>query len=168
MKIKPLLKLSIIFIIPFLFLECATIVSKSSYPINIKSNPEGAKFIIFNKKMQEIYQGKTPATINLKSGAGYFSKASYIIDFSLEGYKSEKAIISSSLNGWYFGNLLLGGLLGILIIDPLTGAMWKIDTKYIDVTLNYETYYNNYIPQLRIYNINEIPEEWKQLLISIK
>ena len=27
------------------------------------------------------------------------------------------------MNGWYIGNILFGGLIGFLIVDPLTGAM---------------------------------------------
>ncbi len=41
----------------------------------------------------------------------------------------------TKLDGWYFGNLIFGGLLGILIIDPATGAMWRLDetfTVYLD------------------------------------
>ena len=31
------------------------------------------------------------------------------------------------MDGWYAGNILIGGLLGLLIIDPATGSMWKLD-----------------------------------------
>jgi hypothetical protein len=34
--------------------------------------------------------------------------------------------LTADIDGWYFGNLLFGGLIGILIVDPATGAMWKL------------------------------------------
>ncbi len=36
----------------------------------------------------------------------------------------------------YFGNLLFGGVLGLLIIDPATGAMYSLSTKDTNVLLN--------------------------------
>lgn len=30
------------------------------------------------------------------------------------------------MNGWYIGNLLFGGIIGLLIVDPATGAMWTL------------------------------------------
>lgn len=100
--------------------------------------------------------------LDLKSAAGFFTPARYQVKFSLNGYEESVVSITSRLDGWYFGNILLGGLLGMLIIDPLSGAMWKLDQKYLNVNL---------IPQsqeaLGIININDLPEEYKQYLIRI-
>ncbi|MCR6720051.1 MAG: PEGA domain-containing protein [Chitinophagaceae bacterium] len=54
---------------------CATIFGKSSYPVSINSNPTGASVSITDKKSKEVYKGQTPATVTLKSGAGFFSKS---------------------------------------------------------------------------------------------
>jgi hypothetical protein len=35
------------------------------------------------------------------------------------------------LNGWYLGHILFGGVLGILIVDPLTVAMWRLGSLYV-------------------------------------
>ena len=44
--------------------------------------------------------------------------------------------VDTKANGWYIGgNILLGGLIGWLIVDPATGAMWTLDTKEINATL---------------------------------
>ena len=37
------------------------------------------------------------------------------------------------LNGWYIGNVVFGGLIGLLIVDPETGAMWRLDENPIGV-----------------------------------
>jgi hypothetical protein len=44
--------------------------------------------------------------------------------------------VDTRLNGWYIGgNLVFGGLVGWLIVDPLTGAMWTIDNNDINITM---------------------------------
>ncbi len=123
----------------FLFSSCASIVSKSTYPLSINSSPSNAKVSITDKKGKEIYLGNTPATVKLKAGAGFFSKAEYQVKFSSPGYDDKIVPITFKLDGWYFGNLLLGGLLGMLIIDPATGAMWKIETEFLNETLSKST-----------------------------
>ena len=49
--------------------------------------------------------------------------------------------IRSTLNGgWYLvGNFFMGGLIGYLIIDPLTGAMWNLTPKQLSTSLSKET-----------------------------
>ena len=123
----------------FLFSSCASIVSKSTYPLSINSSPSNAKVSITDKKGKEIYLGNTPATVKLKAGAGFFSKAEYQVKFSSPGYDDKIVPITFKLDGWYFGNLLLGGVLGMLIIDPATGAMWKIETEFLNETLSKST-----------------------------
>jgi uncharacterized protein YceK len=67
------LKLKFLAISSILLLTgCASIVSKSSWPITINSSPSEAKISIKDKKGIEIYTGNTPATLKLKSGAGFF------------------------------------------------------------------------------------------------
>lgn len=106
---------------------CATIVSKSKYPVTICSSPEGATVVIKNKKGEKINTVTTPATITLPAHAGYFSSALYTFEFQKGGTLSQTEALSAHLDPWYFGNLLLGGLVGLIFIDPITGAMWKLD-----------------------------------------
>ena len=42
---------------------------------------------------------------------------------------------AASVSGWYFGNLVFGGLIGMLIVDPLTGAMYNLEPKKIEQPL---------------------------------
>ncbi|MDY0138967.1 MAG: PEGA domain-containing protein [Candidatus Izemoplasmatales bacterium] len=149
----------------FLFSSCASIVSKSTYPLSINSSPSNAKVSITDKKGKEIYLGNTPATVKLKAGAGFFSKAEYQVKFSSPGYDDKIVPINFKLDGWYFGNLLLGGVLGMLIIDPATGAMWKIETEFLNETLSKST--ASIAPEMKIMNINEIPENWKNHLVRV-
>ena len=53
----------------------------------------------------------------------------------------------------------------MLIVDPATGAMWKIDTEYVNVTLNQSI--SSVTPGVKIFDINEIPEDWKGQLVKL-
>jgi hypothetical protein len=51
-------------ILLFSITSCASIVSKSQYPVSIGSSPEDAKFIITNEYGMKIHSGRTPAYTN--------------------------------------------------------------------------------------------------------
>ncbi len=161
------LKLKFLAISSILLLTgCASIVSKSNWPITINSSPSEAKISIKDKKGVEIYTGNTPATLNLKSGAGFFSKARYQVTFEKIGYDKKVVPVEFKLNGWYFGNIIFGGPIGLLIIDPATGAMFKLETEFLNETLT-KSVANVDTKELKLLDINKIPTEWKNHLILV-
>lgn len=116
---------------------CASIVSDSQYPVAVSSTPDHAEFTIRNEDGITVAGGMTPSTVMLKSGAGFFNSETYVIQFQKDGYSSRVVTLDSSVDGWYFGNLLFGGLVGLFIVDPMTGAMWKLPTTaYADLVPN--------------------------------
>lgn len=147
--------------------SCATIVTKSSYPLMINSHPAEATISVLNKKGAEIYTGHTPATVKLKAGSGFFGKAEYQVKLEKAGYVSKTVPVYFKLDGWYFGNILLGGVIGMLIVDPASGAMYKLETEFVDETLVPSTA-SAQEADLRIYAITDIPVEWKKHLVSIE
>ncbi|MDB4525936.1 hypothetical protein N9065_03445 [Akkermansiaceae bacterium] len=34
--------------------------------------------------------------------------------------------LDASMDPWYAGNIIFGGILGVLVVDPATGAMWQL------------------------------------------
>ncbi|HCB44352.1 MAG TPA: hypothetical protein DHW73_11305 [Pseudomonas sp.] len=108
---------------------CASIVSDSQYPVSIQSSPQGADFKVTNSHGTVIHQGTTPATVSLESGDGYFKKARYNLEFSKEGYQDQRLSMQGDLDGWYWGNILFGGLIGWFVVDPVTGAMYKLPER---------------------------------------
>ncbi len=150
----------------FLLTSCASIVSKSSYPISINSSPSESKITITNKKGVEIYRGSTPATLKLDAGNGYFSKAHYQVKFEKEGYATRNVPVNFKLDGWYIGNLVFGGFIGFLIVDPASGAMFKLDTEFLNETLEPVTA-NTSNEEVKLYNLEEIPEDWKKHLVQV-
>lgn len=150
--------------------SCASIVSKTRYPISISSQPLGANVSITDKEGVTVFQGKTPVTVKLKSGAGYFAKAEYQIKFEREGYETRIIPLYASLDGWYFLNILtyVGIGLGMLIIDPATGAMYRLKDKFIDEILDQRVTAMDDEQGLHVFSMDEIPEEWKTQLISFE
>lgn len=114
---------------------CATIVSKSTYPVSIQSVPEGANFTITNREGKIVSQGITPQVVKLKSGSSYFKPEKYLITFDKKGFTKETIEIQATLDGWYWGNFAIGGPLGLLVIDPITGAMYRLPENVV-ATLN--------------------------------
>ena len=161
------LKLKFLAISSILLLTgCASIVSKSSWPITINSSPSEAKISIKDKKGIEIYTGTTPTTLKLKSGSGFFSKARYQVTFEKVGFDKKVVPVEFKLNGWYFGNIIFGGPLGLLIIDPATGAMFKLETEFLNETLT-KSVATADTKELKLLDINKIPTEWKNHLILV-
>lgn len=113
---------------------CATVVSDSSYPLAVNSNPDGAYFTVTNRDGIEVNRGTTPESVELKAGGGYFKAQTYTIVLSKEGFEDQTVSVRSTMDGWYWGNILIGGLVGMLIIDPITGAMYKLpETVHVNM-----------------------------------
>lgn len=119
--------------ISLLFPSCASIFNPSNQPVQINSNPAGLTFKVTNSSNELISSGVTPASVNLKTSAGYMRPESYAIVFSKKGKEFGHQNLTASISGWYFGNILIGGLIGLVIVDPLTGSMFTLQD---DVTLN--------------------------------
>ena len=144
-----------------LFSSCASIFTRSSYPLVIQSNPEDASVVVMNRRGLEYARGTTPFTVTLKASDGFFSRAEYSVKFMKDGYEDRIIPVTFSIEGWYFGNILIGGILGMLIIDPATGAMWRIDQDVITADLQ------PVHASLQILDINEISDEMKAKLIPV-
>lgn len=105
---------------------CASIVGGNSYEVTLTSSPAEAQFVITNRNGRVIHNGTTPATVPLASSSGYFKSASYRVVFTKDGFQQSVVDLEGSVNQWYFGNLFLASVVGLLIVDPVTGAMWEL------------------------------------------
>lgn len=141
---------------------CASIVSKTNWPFSVDTQPSGASVTITNKKGVEVFSGKTPTAMKLRSGSGFFGKESYTVSITKEGYEPKKVTIECRVNGWYFGNILIGGLIGMLIVDPATGAMYRLDSDGISETLQKSTAIS-----LQILDKSQIPQTWEDRLVQL-
>jgi len=121
-----------------MFSSCASIIKGGDQVMNIKTDPSQAQCIISNLRSgQEVAHVTTPSATILKKGDGYFSKGTYKVSCEKEGYEKKDVSLEGSASGWYIlGNLVFGGLIGWLIVDPITGAMWYLEPENVDLTLS--------------------------------
>lgn len=114
---------------------CASIFSGSTQTLTFKSVPDTATITITNKSGEKVHTGITPVTVTLKRGNGYFKPAAYDVTFKKEGFQTKTIQVTGSVNGWYIGNIIFGGLIGLLIVDPATGAMYTLNPNDINAVL---------------------------------
>lgn len=115
---------------------CATIVHNGPRAIQVSSTPVGAHVSIYDRSERLVEANTTPFIAQLSSGAGYFKSQEYRLFFELPGYQSVNVNLESKISGWYWGNLVFGGLIGMLIVDPLTGAMYNLTPEQIQQPLS--------------------------------
>lgn len=110
-------------VVALLVSGCATIVASGPDLVPISSKPPGAMVYV-----DGVPVGVTPVTVPLKrSGSGR-------IRIELEGYEPVFVTQDKVFNGWFLGNILIGGLIGI-IIDVATSNVTKHSTDPVMVVL---------------------------------
>ena len=148
---------------------CASIVSDSKEVVTISSSPTAAQIAIADQSGVEVYRGTTPATVTLDASAGYFDGQEYTIAFSKEGHEPITVKVDSRINGWYVGNIVFGGFIGWLVVDPLTGAMWALDSEQVNGTLAETVALNaTSSPQLRVVSLDAVPEGARSSMIRVR
>ena len=117
--------------------SCATIVKGSEELVVFESTPPGAEVTIRSRgDSYVLHTGTTPCSFDLERGDGWFTKAKYDVLVEKEGYKPVDLRLQGKPNGWYmFGNIVFGGLIGWLAVDPATGAMYTISKDPVHVNL---------------------------------
>lgn len=145
---------------------CASIVSKSDWPVTFNSSPSGSEIVIKDADGKEIHRGITPATITLHASKGYMQPATYEYVVTKDGYNPAKGSITAGVNGWLFGNILFGGLIGLLIVDPLTGAAYHLPPE-TSVNLIAKQNLSAEKGAITIMTLSDIPEELRVQLVRI-
>jgi len=115
---------------------CATIVHGGPRTISVGSSPSGAKVSIYDRSNVLVQTNTTPFVAKLDTKYGYFRGQTYRLVFELPEHANAEVKLNSSLSGWYFGNLVFGGVIGMLIVDPLTGAMYNLSPERIEQPLS--------------------------------
>lgn len=110
---------------------CASIMSSSRRTVTFTSEPTGATVCVRDTRTGNVVQsGQTPFKVPLSSSAGYFDPARYEVEYSKPGHIGSTSELQARMSLWYPGNLLFGCLPGLLLVDPLTGAMWRLDRRH--------------------------------------
>lgn len=150
------------------FSGCATIVARSSQTITVTSVPASAGVSITNTAGVAVHSGSTPMTVTLKKGRGYFKPETYTVRITKEGFQSREIIVRGEINGWYFGNIIFGGLIGLLAVDPATGAMYTLKPKEVGATLDsMKVSRNDGVHTLTVMLVADVPKELVGQLVPI-
>ena len=113
-------------ILPFALVAltgCASIISGRTQEVSFASNPEGTTVTVNGRII-----GKTPLTVNLQKKSGQS------LVFSKDGYKTLSMQLETSIDGWFWGNIVLGGVIGSTT-DGITGSVYKYAPSQYMVTL---------------------------------
>ena len=165
-KTKKLIQSSVC-IATMTLLGCASIVDGGPKSVTIRSTPMGATVTIVNNKSgQAVHTGTTPATVVLDRSHGFFQSASYTATVEKNG-KKQSIQIKSDINGWYLGNIIFGGLLGILIVDPATGAMWTFHQKDYTIDLGATSGVTDKNRTLSVMTIDQLTPEQRKHLVPL-
>ncbi|WP_407484978.1 PEGA domain-containing protein [Elizabethkingia miricola] len=136
--------------------SCATIISGSKQAIKFTSTPSEATVFI-----DEVEMGKTPFETKLERKRGYN------VMIKLEGYKPYETKLTKEFNAWYLGNILFGGIIG-LVIDPITGAIYNLTPKQINAQLGEGTAFKTSKNGINIAVSLKIDENWKKVGQMVK
>ena len=119
-------KLSMFFLVAAIVAGCATIVGGgNNQSISFDSSPQGASIFLGKvgkegKVVDLVDTGlKTPAMLDVP-------RRNAVIILKKEGYKDTNVVMSKAVNGWFFGNIIIGGLIG-MSVDLSTGAVNRYD-----------------------------------------
>jgi len=161
--------------IPILFTStvlagCATIMGNSAHEtLNVRSAPDQATVVIRDESGTKIFEGKTPTSLPLEKKKGYFSGKKYSVNIKKDGFAEQIITVDTQVNAWYLaGNLVFGGVIGWLIVDPATGAMWKLDTNEIDVTLQGRRQGRTVEPNTaRIVLLEDVPPSLRSRMVKV-
>ena len=103
---------------------CATIVHLGgNEELNVSSEPAGAKVVIDGTE-----RGVTPLATKVER------KKDHAVVLTKEGFEENQSRVESHLSWWVAGNVILGGLVGILV-DVLSGGGYTIEPDAVAVTL---------------------------------
>lgn len=150
-----------------LFSGCASIMDGSTHTVAISSSPSEAKLEIRDTTGMNVHSGLTPASVSLQKGAGYFKKREYVVEISKPGYQKQIINLTASPSGWYIaGNLLIGGLIGWLVVDPVTGAMWTLKPDNISASMQATTVSANEL-KLNVALLNDLTPQQRTGLVSV-
>jgi len=103
---------------------CGTIIHGTTEQVGVTSSPSGATVEIDNTKI-----GETPLIQELSR------KDSHSVKITMAGYESYELIINRNVSGWAWGNIVFGGLIG-LVVDATTGGMYKLNPNEVNAQLS--------------------------------
>jgi len=108
---------------------CATIVGGGpSQAVSFESTPASASYTVRSAEGLQMAAGSTPETVSLPRDN------EYQIEITLDGYEPRSTVLTRGINGWIWGNLFVGWIVGFGI-DFITGSAYKLEPSFVQVAL---------------------------------
>ena len=104
---------------------CATIVTSDTVDVSLATSPPGAKAHVNGQS----YSTTSPVSIPVRRGK------EPTIHIEKDGYEPQDIKLNREFGGWVWGNLLFGGVIG-LVIDLVTEHAYGIEPDEIHVSLH--------------------------------
>jgi hypothetical protein len=108
---------------------CASIAHGTRQEIPVTSSPTGAAVSLQCGKRASVAGATTPTTVLVSRRT---EPCTIIV--SKDGYEDASVMLTKSLSGWFWGNILIGGVIG-MVIDAADGAMFKRAPEAASLTL---------------------------------
>lgn len=120
----------IIILATFLFfgtVGCATLFTGTNQTVTFDSEPQGATVLINGATI-----GTTPVTTQIQKQK--VGQNTTTVTFEKEGFKKQTILLSTAIEGWFWGNIISGGVWGSTT-DAVTGAMYQYSPNQYYATL---------------------------------
>ncbi len=118
---KKIGKLLVLLCLSMVTTGCASIVSDNNSATYIQTEPEEARCELHGQDFKRVIN--TPTSISLPSEA-----APITVACKADGYRTTTEKLDTSMDGWVFGNLLFGGIIGVAV-DAARGAGQKYPSQ---------------------------------------
>jgi hypothetical protein len=130
---------------------CATIMHGTQQDVGFGSVPTNAKITIDNQR-----SATTPTVMKLSR------KDNHIVRIELDGYLPYEATLTRGVSGWVWGNIVIGGLVG-LAVDAISGGLYKLTPEQMTATLSKQTSVNDVDGALRVFVVLSPDPNWQYL-----
>jgi hypothetical protein len=107
---------------------CATLTKGTQQTITVATDPPGAACTMSRDAKAVAVVNPTPGSMPIEKGAGTIS-----ILCKKQGYQDAAGVLASEFQAMTFGNILFGGVVGI-VVDAASGAMHRYPDR-VTITL---------------------------------
>lgn len=104
--------------------SCATIMNGDMVNVPVHTTPSGATVVINGTTYT------SPTTVMVPRGKGDFK-----LHIEKDGYEPVDIMLTQSVDGWLWGNVLFGGLIGVAV-DFISGDAYDLEPELITANLN--------------------------------
>ncbi len=165
---KITLALTTAFCLAALLTSCASIFNRNQKNVAVSSMPSGMTFEVKDRDGKVLQSGTTPATVRLGTGYRYMKGQAYTFVFRRGSQVVGTTALETRISGWYWGNFVLGGLPGLLLIDPLTGGMWTMpENVHFGAPASPALAASRKTGEIRVMSLADVPPHLRSKLVRL-